>query len=100
MEKTITYYDRNAVDFAAGIVSVDCAATQDRFLRRLPKQAVILDFGFGGKNFLSAVDKAGLFKFRVDDNGYNLELHGLVLKKLGVCLYGSQLFEDYQSIYW
>ena len=35
----------------------------------------------------------------IDDNRYNLQLHGLMLKKLGLNLYGAEVYEDYQSIY-
>lgn len=48
---------------------------------------------------LSTMDKARIFDFRIDDNRYNLQLHGLVLKKLGLNLYGAEVYEDYQSIY-
>lgn len=50
-------------------------------------------------DYLSAENKARLFNFRIDDNSYNLELHAGVLKKLGIHMYGSDRFEDYQSIY-
>ena len=50
-------------------------------------------------NRLSIMDKARIFEFKLDDNRYNLELHGLVLKKLGLNLYGAEVYEDYQSIY-
>ncbi len=50
-------------------------------------------------DYLSVDNKARLFNFKPDDNSYNLELHGLVLKKLGIHMYGSEGFEDYQSIY-
>lgn len=50
-------------------------------------------------DYLSTMDKARIFDFRVDDNCYNLELHRLVLKKLGLNLYGAEVYEDYQSIY-
>ncbi len=48
---------------------------------------------------LSVQEKANLFRFKVEDNYYNLKLHGLVLQKLGIQMYGSECFEDYQSIY-
>lgn len=35
----------------------------------------------------------------IDDNSYNLQLHAGVLRKLGIHRYGSDIFEDYQSIY-
>ena len=48
---------------------------------------------------LSIMDKARIFEFRIDDNRYNLQLHGLVLKTLGLNLYGAEVYEDFQSIY-
>ena len=45
------------------------------------------------------MDKARIFDFRIDDNHYNLQFHGLVLKKVGLTLYGAEVYEDYQSIY-
>ncbi|WP_300857365.1 hypothetical protein [uncultured Clostridium sp.] len=50
-------------------------------------------------DYPSAENKARLFNFKPDDNSYNLELRGLILKKLGIHMYGSEGFEDYQSIY-
>lgn len=50
-------------------------------------------------DYLSVENKAKLFNFRIDDNSYNLKLHAGVLKKLGIHMYGSDGFEDYQSIY-
>jgi hypothetical protein len=50
-------------------------------------------------DYLSAENKARLFNSRIDDNSYNLKLHAKVLKKLGIHMYGSEGFEDYQSIY-
>lgn len=57
IEKTIAYYNLNAKSFAAGTVSVEFESTQKRFLNKMPKQAIILDFGCGAgrdtKYFLS-----------------------------------------------
>lgn len=50
-------------------------------------------------DYLTTENKARLFNFRIDDNSYNLKLHTEVLKKLGIRMYGSEGFEDYQSIY-
>lgn len=50
-------------------------------------------------DYLTADNKARLFDFRIDDNSYNLKLHTEVLKKLGIHMYGSDGYEDYQSIY-
>lgn len=48
---------------------------------------------------LSAKEKAGLFEFKIDDIKYNLELHKMVLHKLGIQYARAELFEDYQEIY-
>ena len=47
IDETIGYYNVNAKEFAAGTVSVDFEFTQKKFTDRLPKNAVILDFGCG-----------------------------------------------------
>lgn len=56
-EKTISYYNLNAKSFAAGTISVEFENMQKSFLQKLPKQAIILDFGCGAgrdaKYFLS-----------------------------------------------
>ncbi len=56
-EKTIDYYDLNAIHFAKTTASVEFEDMQKRFLKKLPGQAVILDFGCGSgrdtKYFLS-----------------------------------------------
>ena len=49
MEKnrTIIYYNENAKEFAKGTVSVDFELIQKKFTDRLPRNAIILDFGCG-----------------------------------------------------
>lgn len=47
MNNTLKYYDMNAEKFVEGTVSVDFAATQNKFLDKLPVNASILDFGCG-----------------------------------------------------
>lgn len=47
MSATLTYYNNHAVQFVDSTVSVDFAATQDRFLGKLNSDAYILDFGCG-----------------------------------------------------
>lgn len=47
MDNTLNYYNQNANQFVAGTLSVDFRQTQDRFLKRLPAEAAILDFGCG-----------------------------------------------------
>lgn len=56
-DKTISYYNSNAKEFASGTVSVNFESTQKRFTDKLPKGSLILDFGCGSgrdtKYFLS-----------------------------------------------
>ena len=47
MDNTIDYYNKNAEQFVQGTLSVDFAATQERFLAKLSVGAGILDFGCG-----------------------------------------------------
>lgn len=47
MGETIDYYNNNAEAFAAGTIGVDFRETQERFLKKLPEQGRILDFGCG-----------------------------------------------------
>jgi SAM-dependent methyltransferase len=69
MDNTLEYYNRNADEFVRGTLSVDFKQTQDRFLKKIPTGAYILDFGCGSgrdtKYFLAhgmsvdAVDGSG-----------------------------------------
>lgn len=45
--KTISYYNSNAKDFASGTLLVDFESTQKKFTDKLPDKAVLLDFGCG-----------------------------------------------------
>lgn len=47
MDNTIEYYNQNAEQFVQGTLSVDFAATQERFLAKLSVGAFLLDFGCG-----------------------------------------------------
>lgn len=46
-QATLNYYNQNARQFADTTLSVDFTATQNRFLKKLPFHAKILDFGCG-----------------------------------------------------
>ncbi len=48
---------------------------------------------------LTNKEKAELFRFRLDDNGYNLKLYSAVLKAAGVHYSMDESYEDYQKIY-
>ncbi len=45
--RTIAYYDENAASFADGTKQADMHLTADLFLRHLPANSLILDFGCG-----------------------------------------------------
>ena len=47
MTTTLNYYNQNAASFVEGTKDVDFKAIQDKFTSRLPKGAIILDFGCG-----------------------------------------------------
>ncbi len=47
MNKTLSYYEKNAKIFAEQTLAVDFSATQDKFLGEIPAGAHILDFGCG-----------------------------------------------------
>ena len=55
--KTLDYYNKNAPEFITSTVTVDFTQTQDHFLKLLPSESFILDFGCGSgrdtKYFLS-----------------------------------------------
>lgn len=48
---------------------------------------------------LTDTEKAELFRFKPEDNSYNLELHLAVLKACGVKLGFDDVYEDYQKVY-
>ena len=47
ISQTIEYYNKNHQEFTYNTLDVYFSDIQDRFLRRLPKNALILDFGCG-----------------------------------------------------
>ena len=47
MNNTLQYYNTNAEKFAEQTISVDFTSTQNRFIKKLPANAHILDFGCG-----------------------------------------------------
>lgn len=67
--------------------------------KQVEQIATTIQMYYKSYDYLSAENKERLFNFRVDDNSYNLEFYAQVLKKLGVQMYVSDRFEDYQSIY-
>ena len=90
-----------------GRIGIDASITDDDIVEtaeltveeRAKKMATTIQKYYKSYDYLTAENKARLFDFRIDDNSYNLKLHAGELKKLGIHMYGSDGFEDYQSIY-
>lgn len=81
-------------------LNVHVNATAEQTIEQRSEEIVdVVRKSYTSYDRLSIMDKARIFEFRIDDNRYNLQLHGLVLKKLGLNLYGAEVYEDYQSIY-
>ena len=78
---TLDYYNKNANTFAEGTINVEFTDTQDRFLKLLPVNARILDFGCGSgrdtKHFMSK-------GFSVDATDGSEELCRIASKLTGV----------------
>ena len=90
--------DRTEID--ASIADDDIIETDELTVKKWAKQiATTIQKYYKSYDYLTKENKAKLFNFRIDDNSYNLKLHAEVLKKLGIHMYGSEGFEDYQSIY-
>lgn len=89
-----------------GRIGIDASITDDDIVEpaeltieeQAEQIATTIQKYYKSYDYLSAENKARLFNFRIDDNSYNLKLHAEVLKKLGIHMYGSEGFEDYQSV--
>ncbi len=79
--QTLNYYNQNAAKFIQNTVSVDFAATQNRFLTRLPAEARILDFGCGSGRDTKAFLEQG---YRVDAIDGSEELCKLASEYTGI----------------
>lgn len=86
MINTLDYYNQNADDFIQGTISVDFAATQDRFIKKLAQGACILDFGCGsGRDTKYFLDKG--FNVEATDGSEELckrasEYTGITVKQM------------------
>ena len=57
-DRSVRYYDRNASEYAAATLGVDMSAIYDRFLKRIPLPARILDAGCGsGRDVLAFLER-------------------------------------------
>lgn len=90
MDNTIEYYNQNAEQFVQGTISVDFAATQERFLAKLSAGTCILDFGCGsGRDTKYFLDKGYL----VEATDGSAELCKLASEYTGIHV-KQMLFED------
>lgn len=98
MAEDVAENDRIGIDVS--ITDDDIAKTAELTVEEQAEQIVTaIQKYYKSYDYLSVENKARLFNFRIDDNSYNLQLHAGVLRKLGIHRYGSDIFEDYQSIY-
>ena len=107
-EDTPNVSEKMAEDVAEnGRIEIDVSITDDDIVEtaeltveeQAEQIAAAIQKYYKSYDYLSVENKARLFNFRIDDNSYNLQLHAGVLRKLGIHMYGSDRFEDYQSIY-
>lgn len=102
MFEAITTISETAINETVDVedLNVHVNATAEQTIEQRAEEIVdVVRKSYTSYDRLSIMDKARIFEFRIDDNRYNLQLHGLVLKKLGLNLYGAEVYEDYQSIY-
>lgn len=100
--EAITNISETAINETVDVedLKVHVNATAEQTIEQRAEEIVdVVRKSYTSYDRLSIMDKARIFEFRIDDNRYNLQLHGLVLKKLGLNLYGAEVYEDYQSIY-
>ena len=92
--------ENGRIGIDVSITDDDIAKTAELTVEEQAEQiAMAIQKYYKSYDYLSVENKARLFNFRIDDNSYNLQLHAGVLRKLGIHRYGSDIFEDYQSIY-
>lgn len=98
MAEDVAENDRIGIDVS--ITDDDIVETAESTVEEQAEQiATAIQKYYKPYDYLSVENKARLFNFRIDDNSYNLQLHAGVLRKLGIHMYGGDIFEDYQSIY-
>lgn len=94
MSQTLNYYNQNASQFIQNTVSVDFAATQTRFLSRLPAMAHILDFGCGSGRDTKAFLEQG---YQVDAIDGSIELCKLASEYTGIQVY-HMFFQELSAV--
>lgn len=80
-KETLSFYDRNASNFASGTTDADMADTRSRFTASLPLKGLILDFGCGSGRDTKAFLESG---FRVDAIDGSEELCSIATAYTGI----------------
>lgn len=82
-DKTISYYNSNAKEFASGTVSVNFESIQKKFIDRLPEKSLILDFGCGSGRDTKYFISQG---YQVDAVDGSIELCRLASEYTGIAV--------------
>ena len=94
IDTTLQYYQENAGVFVEGTVSADMHDARTRFLRLLPSQAYILDFGCGSGRDTKAFLEQGC---RVDAADGSAELCRMATELTGIQV-KQMLFEELSTV--
>ena len=89
-QETLQYYEDNAEAFISGTVNADMSDTRQRFLKLLPENALILDFGCGSGRDTKAFLEHG---YRVDAVDGSAELCRQASDYTGICV-RQMLFQE------
>lgn len=97
MDRTISYYEKNAESFVNGTVDVEFADIQNKFLSLLPESGFIMDFGCGsGRDTKYFIGKG----FRVDAVDGAKSLCQIASRNTGVAVRHMLFWElDVDTIY-
>lgn len=94
MEKTLKYYDENAVQFVTGTQMVDFSETQEKFIKRIYSGSFILDFGCGSGRDTKYFLEHG---FQVEATDGSLELCRMASEFTGMQV-KQMIFEDLKEM--
>ena len=89
-QETLQYYEDNAKAFISGTVNADMSDARQRFLKLLPENALILDFGCGSGRDTKAFLEHG---YRVDAIDGSAELCRQASDYTGICV-RQMLFQE------
>ena len=89
-QETLQYYENNAESFISGTVNADMSDARQRFLKLLPENALILDFGCGSGRDTKAFLEHG---YRVDAIDGSAELCRQASDYTGICV-RQMLFQE------